>query len=45
LAWDNAGRRAVTALAVIHSETPGAPLTVAAVAGLAETARRIFVPL
>jgi type IV secretion system protein VirD4 len=33
--WDNAGRRVATALAVIQSETPGASLTVAAVAGLA----------
>ncbi|OYX02288.1 MAG: hypothetical protein B7Z14_03885 [Bosea sp. 32-68-6] len=33
--WDNAGRRVATALAVIQSETPGAPLTVATVAGLA----------
>lgn len=32
--WDNAGRRVVTALAVLQSETPGAPLNVPAVAAL-----------
>ncbi|MBX9875735.1 MAG: type IV secretory system conjugative DNA transfer family protein, partial [Beijerinckiaceae bacterium] len=36
--WSDAGRRIATALAVVQSETPGAPLTVAAVAALARRA-------
>jgi type IV secretion system protein VirD4 len=36
--WSDAGRRIATALAVLVSETPGEPLTVAAVAALARRA-------